>query len=152
MFERIIEIIVFVIGELNRNKDISDIDVKKLKDLGYTTSEISTAFSWLVDRVEFSEELFREEAETGPKSFRVLHEAEEELFSKDAWGELIQLQRLGVIDNQTIEIIIERAMMSGNKVVSSKLLNNILANVLFSPIENSTRGNRIMLKGNDTIN
>lgn len=151
MFERIIEIIVFVIGELQKSKDISDIDVNKLKDLGYTASEISTAFSWLVDRVEFSEELFTEDFESSQRSFRIFHEAEKELFTKDAWGELIQLQMLGVVENHTVETIIERAMMSGNKVIDSKLLNSILANVLFNPVETSG-STRVMLKGNETIN
>ena len=152
MFERIIEIIVFVIGELQKSKDISDIDVNKLKDLGYTASEISTAFSWLVDRVEFSDDMFSEDFETSHRSFRVLHEAEKDLFSRDAWGELIQLQMLGVIENHTVETIIERAMMSGDKVIDSKLLNSILANILFNPMEDTSRSTRVMLKGNETIN
>lgn len=151
MFERIIEIIVFVIGELNNNKQLADVDINKLQKLGYTSSEISTAFSWLVDRIEFSDDVLNENFAHSTNSFRVLHEAEEELFTTEAWGEMVQLKMLGLINNQIIESIIERALMNGALKIDSKILNSILAAILFNPAENSEYGSRVMLKGNDTI-
>ena len=52
MYERIVEIITFVLSELKQNKKLSEIDLNVLQDRGYSSSEISTAFSWLVDKLE----------------------------------------------------------------------------------------------------
>lgn len=153
MFERIIEIIVYVMSELKNDSDLSRVDIKKLQNLGYSTSEISTAFSWLVDKIEFSDDILNEDISYSKNSFRILHEAEEELFTEDAKGELIQFTMLGLINNQIIESIIERALMAGlPRKIDSKLLHNILATIIFNPEENTQFGSRVMLKGNDTVN
>ena len=88
MFERIIEIIVFVISELKQNKAIADISIDELHDLGYTSAEISTAFSWIVDRIDFSERFLPGTTTPSPKSFRILHADEKDLFTTDGWGEI----------------------------------------------------------------
>ncbi len=151
MFERIIEIIVFVISELKQNKHISDIDVDELQKLGYTNSEISTAFSWLADRIEFSEQVVAESSIRSTDSFRIFHDAEKELFTRDALGELIQFQSLGLLNNDHIESLIERALMSGLMEVDTQTLKTFVAGILFSASANAD-SNRVMLRGNDTIN
>lgn len=152
MIERIIEIIVFVISELRNHKDIADINLSKLRDLGYTNSEISTAFSWLVDRVEFSEDLFSGSEITNKNSFRMLHEAEKELFTDKALGEIIQLQSLGIIKSAHIELIIERAIMTEHDKIDSNALKSFVAHTIFSQNINPVGASRIMLNGSDSIN
>ena len=152
MFERIIEIIVYVISELQGKKSISDIDVQELKSLGYTNSEISTAFSWLVDRAELSQQLFSEEKPTRSQSFRVMHEAEEDLFTKEAYGELIQMQTLGILNNEQIEALIEKSMMSGWLQIDKKHLIKYIATTIFADNSETRFGSRVMLDGSDTIN
>ncbi len=51
MHERIVEIILFLVNELKSNKQLSEVDVSLLSQNGYTQSEISTAFSWLFERM-----------------------------------------------------------------------------------------------------
>ncbi|MFP4529263.1 MAG: DUF494 family protein [Candidatus Kapaibacterium sp.] len=152
MFERIIEIIVYVISELKQNKHISDIDVNELQQLGYTSSEISTAFSWLVDRIEFTEELFTRSNAMGETSFRVFHDAERDLFTSEAWGELIQMHSLGIITNEHIEKIIERSAMAVPEQIDSRQLKTMVAAFSFNAETDSAPGRRIMLNGSDTIN
>jgi uncharacterized protein Smg (DUF494 family) len=151
MFERIIEIIVYVISELKQNKHISEIDVNELEKLGYTSAEISTAFSWLVDKIEFSEQLFTDTFDTG-NSFRVFHDAERELFTRDAWGEMIQLHSLGIINNEHIEKIVERSAMTGSEKIDSPQLKMLVASISFNVETDAPPGTRIMLNGSDTIN
>jgi uncharacterized protein Smg (DUF494 family) len=151
MFERIIEIIVYVISELKQNKHISEIDVNELQKLGYTSAEISTAFSWLVDKIEFSEELFADTFDAGD-SFRVFHDAERELFTRAAWGEMIQLHSLGIITNEHIEKIVERSAMAGSEQIDSPQLKQLVASISFNAETNTSPGTRIMLNGGDTIN
>lgn len=152
MYERIIEIIMLVIAEFRRCHSINAIDLNELQKRGYTSAEISAAFSWLVDKVEFTKELLPLHQASVPTAFRVFHEAERELFSREALGELVQMQELGIVGNQHIEEIIERTLMSGMRKVQAAELKNMVAALMFNT--DNTRGNgfRLMLGGNETIN
>ncbi len=153
MFERIIEIIVYLLSELREKNDMSEIDLSRLKQLGYSNSEISAAFSWIVDRVEFSDELFKgEDLIPSNVSFRVIQESEQDLFTTEAWGEMIQLQMLGLINNDQIEIMIEKAMVSGGQDIDKGAIRQFVANHLRNPDEKSKFGSRFMLDGSETIN
>ncbi len=152
MFERIIEIIVYLLSELREKSDMSEIDLTKLKQLGYSNSEISAAFSWIVDRVEFSDELFKGDLFPSDVSFRVIQGSEVDLFTKEAWGEMIQLQILGLIDNDQIETMIEKAMVSGNQDIDKGAIHQFVANHLRNPDNHSKFGSRFMLDGSETIN
>jgi len=151
MHERIVEIITRVLNELKQNKKIDEIDIKGLEKSGYTNSEISAAFSWLVDKLEFSNDLFTTDKESG-NSFRILHEAEQDLFTEEAWGELIQMHSIGMLSSSHIETIIERALISGIFKINSEILKTYVASIIFKAVPNNVPGSRIMLKGNDTIN
>jgi uncharacterized protein Smg (DUF494 family) len=151
MYERIVEIITYVLSELKQNKKISEIDLNALHSRGYSSSEISTAFSWLVDRVEFSNKITTLEIESD-NSFRILHDAEKELFTEQAWGELIQMHSIGILNSQQIEIIIERALLSGIFKIDSFFLKNMIASFIFNATNSLMPGSRVLLSGNDTIN
>lgn len=147
MFERIIEIIIYVISELKNNKSLSDIDLVKLKKLGYTNSEISAAFNWLADKSGKAD--FTLPSEGSSVSFRILHDAERELFTREAWGELVQYQTLGMLDNEQVEAIIEHALIQTLKRIDKATLKIMVAGILFQ--KHSYEGN-YMLNGNETIN
>ncbi len=152
MYERIIEIIMLVIAEFRKRNSINAIDLNELQRRGYTSAEISAAFSWLVDKVEFTKELLPLHECATLASFRVFHEAERELFSRQALGELMQMQELGIIGNQHIEEIIERTLLSGMRKVGAKDLKNMVATLMFNVEHTRGAGFRLMLEGNETIN
>ncbi|MGA2297506.1 MAG: DUF494 family protein [FCB group bacterium] len=152
MYEKIIEIIVFVIAELKQNKHFDEIDIDELQRLGYTKEEISTAFSWLVDRIEFSDKFPTTAVFTNVKSFRVLHDVEKQLFTPEAWGDLIQLHSLGIITNEMIEVLIERAIMMGMQEIDCENLKSFVASFIFNAHSNNSMSQRYMLKGNETVN
>ncbi len=151
MFQRIIEIIVYVITELRRNKALADIDVDGLRMKGYTPSEISTALSWIVDRVEFSSDFISFDAKAGRDSFRMLHDAEKELFTKEAWGDMVHYQSLGILNNDHLEAILEKASLTGAGKIDSEKLKTMIAVMIFNarPDHDTVR---LMLLGNETIN
>lgn len=152
MYERIIEIIVFVMTELNQNKKITEIDLQTLSDLGYTKEEISTAFSWLADRIELADQLISVFAPSSPKSFRIFNENERDLFTMEAFGEILHLNAIGLLSNQHIEQIIERAVLLGLTKVDSTQLKNFIAVNIFQIQNTQINGSRIMLLGSDTVN
>lgn len=152
MYERIVEIIVYLLTELKVKNDISKINLDRLSIDGYTDAEISTALSWIIDRIEFQDKLTPFEKPSSPLSFRILHEGEKELFTPDAWGELISMHSLGIIGNENIEALIDRSMMIGMKQIDKQTLKLFVANTIYNIQHNNMLGSRFMLQGNDTVN
>lgn len=151
MYERIVEIIMHVMSELKRKKEFSQGDVHDLEKLGYSENEISAAFSWIVDKVEFADVLFPIEELSKTDSFRVLSPPERDLFTTEAWGEMIQLNSLGLLSNAGIESLIERGSFIGAGSIDSNHLKWFVAHSIFNIHTQELPGNRIMLTGSDTI-
>jgi uncharacterized protein Smg (DUF494 family) len=151
MYERIIEIIALVISELKNKRYIYDIDIKELAELGYTQEEISTAFSWLVDRMDFSEKFFTGSQESSPESFRILLDFEREFFTDEALSEIVHLNTLGLLTNEMLEGLIDRITLMGITQIDVIQLRNFIAYYVFQ-VQPGDFSNRIMLQGNDTIN
>ena len=54
MNERVVEILIYIMSEIRRNRNVTtklDILSDSLIEKGYSESEISSAFSWLMDRL-----------------------------------------------------------------------------------------------------
>jgi uncharacterized protein Smg (DUF494 family) len=151
MYERIVEIIIHVMSELRRKNEFSEGDIIGLEKLGYSEKEISAAFSWIVDKVEFAETMFPVNENTKAESFRVLNQNERDLFTPEAWGEMIQLNSLGILTNESIENLIERAVFIGAGSIDSNHLKWFVAHSIFNIHTQELPGSRIMLTGSDTI-
>jgi uncharacterized protein Smg (DUF494 family) len=137
--------------EIRQTRDISKIDVSKLTDNGYSQSEISTALSWIYDKMNLREPLKRVKG-THARSYRIFHEAERQILTKDARGFLVEMYELGLIDHLDMENIIERSMMSGSNVIDRNEIKSVAASVLFEYNSPGKPGSRIMLNSSDTIN
>ncbi len=138
MQERIVELILYLVNELKTNKNLSDVDVTALSREGYTQSEITTAFSWLFDRMSVGHPV----PGAGPKndrSHRILHEAEKLVISPDAFGYLLQFRQLGLLTNQDLETILERIMAAGFASVGVAEVRSFVAGILFDA-ENPRNG------------
>lgn len=152
MVERIIEIIIYVVAELRTKRKLAEVDLKKLNKLGYTNAEISTAISWLSDRAEFGDVQTYSESMGNPNSFRVLHEVERDLFTKEAHGLLIQFSVLGLINSDQIERLIERGLYAGVKQIDASALKQYMAVALFNLPPTAYPGSRILLTASEAIN
>lgn len=150
MKERVVEILVYLMAEIEANKRLGEIDLNHLHSKGYTQSEISAAFSWLYDNVPVQDGVVVRGAIPSRESRRILHEAEKLMMTTDAQGYLMQLCEVGLLENRDVENVIERAMMSGFEKLSIDELREIVAAVLFAK-QNNWREGRSMLNNNDTI-
>jgi uncharacterized protein Smg (DUF494 family) len=148
--ERIVEILIYIMSEMQSNKGIGEIDLGSLKDNGYTQSEISAAFSWLYDNMRLNEVGVSHEGIPVEGSRRVLHEIEKQMLSTDAQGYLIQLRELQLLNDRDLEIVIERVAISGFDKLSPAELQEIVASVLLAR-GNSPDANRSALNNSDTI-
>jgi uncharacterized protein Smg (DUF494 family) len=147
MQERVVEIILFLVNELRSNKRLNDVDVSSLTRDGYTQSEISSAFSWLFERLSVGKSI-TDVASGASTSYRMLNDAEKMVVGSQAFGYLIQCQQLGLLNNMDVETIIERIMMAGFAAVGLPEMKSFVAGYLFD-LENSN--GQISLGTNDTI-
>lgn len=151
MQERIIEIIAFMLAELKRNNSLNSIDTEELSRRGYTPAEISTAFSWIVDKFALFPALSPSEEFSSSTSNRVLHPAEHEIIPSEVWGEMVEYQSLGLITNAQIEDIINRTMIAGIGQLTPQTLKRMIAMFFTNGGHNIAIG-QILLSGNETVN
>lgn len=150
MKERVVEILVYLMSEIESDKRLNEIDLDDLKRKGYTQSEISAAFSWLYDNIPMQDGVVVRGAGVSKESRRILHEAEKLILTTESQGFLVQLCEVGLLDNHDIENIIERSMMSGLEKLTMTEVREIVAAVL-SAKPNKWNESRSMLNNNETI-
>lgn len=141
----ILDLIVKLVHHVHLGNSLNDFDTSEVNTgHKYTTSELSAAYSWVL---QHGSELSVRRKRQIP---RVLHIAERMVFSKEAWGWLLELQSLGLIDHIGIERIIERIMMQFHGKVTLSMVKEIVGPFL---LENDRMSeNTTGLKGNESIN
>jgi Smg protein len=150
-YEKVIEIIVLLLDELKSNKQLGEADVQKLAKLGYTQNEINTAFSWIYSKINSGDNiLYKDSSEK--RSHRVLHEVEKNVISPDAFGYVIQMRELGLLNDNEIEDLIDKIMASGFMKITLEDMKSFIAGYLLDIDEMTNTNKRIMLNTNDTIN
>lgn len=135
MQERILELIVHILNEIKTRKaTLTDINVKNLEEMGFSNSELNAAFSWLFDRMYmFNKICSHKEVQ---KSFRLLHEIEKLAITPEAYGYLIQLRELEIIDDKDFELIIDRVMLNYSQTVELEEMISIVAYIIFQQDKN----------------
>jgi uncharacterized protein Smg (DUF494 family) len=151
MQERIVEIIVYIIHQIRNDKRIGEIDLHVLSDRGYTQNEISMAFSWLFEKINFGENLLATRGKSSRHSIRVLHDAERSVISPEAYGYLIQLHELGLLDDLQVELAIDRIMMAGFGRVGIPEMKSVITPLIIDFDDSNSIGSRLMLNSKDTI-
>ena len=154
MNERVVEILVYIMSEMRRNQNLSrnlDSLSSNLIQKGYSEGEISSAFSWLMDRMNSeSEEIIEKRGPAFNSSVRHLHEIEKSILSVEAHGYLIQLQELGIINEFDLEQILERGLMLGVSTVSVEDIKAVVAGMLIGS-EDRARDSFFLLHDDPTI-
>jgi uncharacterized protein Smg (DUF494 family) len=150
MKEKVVEILVYLMNEIRDDRALGEIDLSELRERGYTQSEISTAFSWLHDHFGETAGDARQHARADAGSRRMLHEAEKMMLSVEAQGLLIHLRELGLLQDRELEIVIERAMMSGYERLTMVDVQGLVASVILSR-GGDNAGHPAMLNNGDSI-
>ena len=150
MQEKIIEIIVYILSEIKNRKQIGDIDLKKLAKIGYTESEINTAFAWIYSRINQGENIFKGKKRSS-KSKRFFHEIEKDILTTDAMGYLISLFELGLLSDTDDELIFDKIFYSGFEIIGKAELKILLASIILDLDNKSDKLDRLVLQNNDTI-
>lgn len=132
MQERLMEILVQLLKEIHSTSDITvtlnDISEQLLQQ-GYSESELSMALSWLNTKMQKQSE---ECQSVSPLhgSIRVLHPVERMMLNAEAYGYLLHLEHLGLIEKDQIETIIEKAIASGKSEITIHDIKMMLASLV----------------------
>lgn len=149
-FDKVLEVLMILMHELRQGKDrIDQGTLQALETQGYTKTEISAAFSWLVDRMNMLPEQEPTLAPTD-RSFRVLHFAEMNVLTPEAQGYLIQLREMGILTPRLVEMVIERCMTQGAQA-DIQTLKSVVSGILFHNQALAMMGHRFVIGGNETI-
>ncbi|MEI8135070.1 MAG: DUF494 family protein [bacterium] len=153
---RVMEIILFLVGEMRRNKQLGDIDLGKLSARGFSELEVSTAFSWLFDKVAISSLQSRVSdpatlSISGQSAFRVYHELEQSFLSSEARGFLIQLRELDLLKDSDMELLIDRLWFIGATDITLDAVREAAAELIFDFSDASRMDQRVLLNVSDRI-
>jgi len=153
---RVMEVILFLVGEMRRNKQLGDIDLGKLAAKGYTESEVSTAFSWLFDKMALSVTQsnvtdLSDNAMIGNTPFRIYHDLEQSFLSAEARGYLIQLRELGLLKDSEMELLIDRLWFIGTHDIGLEDVRDLAAAIIFDFNDSTRTGSRMMLNVTDRV-
>jgi uncharacterized protein Smg (DUF494 family) len=156
---RILEIITLLLAEMGGRRELADVDTRKLYDKGYSDVEVSTAVTWLMDKLALSSmqvQLFQSGPKYNPNlpprdQFRTFHEVEQSMFSVDSQGYLLQLRELGLLSDGELEMIIDRVWFFGGQNIALESLREIAAQVIFDFNDSTRSHSRMMLGTHDTI-
>jgi uncharacterized protein Smg (DUF494 family) len=151
MKERVVELLVLLMSEIQENKKLADIDVSVLRERGFTHGEISAAFSWLSEHMPSDRAAVRHLDRSAVGSRRMLHDAERLVFSTEGQGYLILLQEFGLLEPRDVESVIERAMMTGYEGLSVAEVREIVAAILFAKPSSQGGQSHLMLNNEDSI-
>jgi Smg protein len=134
MGNRVLEIVVYLMDHMRENQgmlpSIDDLS-PDLRSMGYSDTEISSAYTWVMERYDSSHETYYSNFPTEHSSNRVLTIWERSQLTTEAYGFLVHLLNLGVIDDEHLESILERATMFGQRVVTTEEIKMITSGVLF---------------------
>lgn len=134
MGDRVLEIVVHLMDHLRDNQgQISDMEMMftDLKGLGYTDNEISSAYCWVMDRFNGPDDAYFSDFPQKHSSSRILTNYERHQLSPEAYGFLIKLTHLDLIDDEQFEMVLERGSMFTPKPVSLEQIKLITSSIVF---------------------
>ncbi|MBD3403660.1 DUF494 family protein [candidate division GN15 bacterium] len=134
---KILEIVVYLIDHIRENQGrLSDMDdvSSDLRSMGYTDNEISSAYCWVMDRYGSGDSVYFSDFPDEHFSSRILTHAERFQFATDAHGFLLKLLNLGLIDDEQLEMVLDRGAMLGPKPITLEQVKLIATSYVFGEI------------------
>ncbi len=152
MQERIIEIIVYLLEEfqITPQEDYDDLS-EKLMARGYTESEINLAFSWIFNHLQKPDIPEEREVRYQQSSVRVLHDLEKLVIHPEGYGYLLQLYQLGILSENDIEEVIERALSVGTTNITLDDIKAFVSLLIFNPENNPAIDSYFFHPGTNTV-
>lgn len=155
MPERIIEAIIILLSKLQENQIVNAyVNLsKELSTQGYTESEINLAFSWIFNHLKKDRSYDFQDDDFVALEDEFMDDPNEQILSPEAYGYLMQIVQLGMLSDNQVEEVIEKAVEKGGSAISTDEVKSIVANVLFDSdrINNTAFNSYFYNRGIDTL-
>jgi len=149
---RILEIVVFLMDYLRENGgpvgEVDDLS-EQLTEMGYSDIEISSAYSWILEKMDRTPETCYSGFPANHASARVLTAEERGQLSPEAYGFLIKVRYLGLVDGEQLESILDRLALLGSAPVALDQVKLLASSILFRdgedprPLESADSDGRV---------
>jgi Smg protein len=154
MPERIIEIIVYTMRRFQDEKKSGEkLDLtSELILKGYTESEINLSFSWIYNHLKKNSNDPNNLLDTEYIENFDYRDNENPILSDEAYGYLIQMIQLGILTENQVDQILEKALSSGDEYINTEKVKSLIVNILFDSDKfNSAFSSYYFNRGNDHL-
>ncbi|MGM0589232.1 MAG: DUF494 family protein [Bacteroidota bacterium] len=151
MRPNVIDIILHIVRRLQTGDTLEEISDESFS--GYNTSEISAAYSWIVQKHKAGDlpKPVTQGSTKHQKSHRVLHMAEKMMITPEAHGFMLELINSGLIDHLQMERVIEKLMLTPTERVTKAKIKETVSKIIFNNEPTNPLAS-LFLTGNETIN
>ena len=118
-------------GRLSSSEDLSSV----LEAEGYSQDEISTAYSWLLQRFDNAPEQYYSDVPPMNSSSRIMTPTERMQLTPEAQGFVLKLINLSLVDHEQFESILERVAVFGSKSVGLEQIELIASSVILADFD-----------------
>ncbi len=133
MQERLIEVIMYLLKEFNNkrtNEDYHSLS-QELSAKGYSNVEINFALNWIFNNLAQKQGQASQEIEYSSRANRLLHQLEKIILTPEAYGYLLQMHQLGLLNDAEFEEVIDGALLDASPVVDIDDIKRLAALVIF---------------------
>jgi uncharacterized protein Smg (DUF494 family) len=139
MDERLVDLMIAIVDRLvdrdTKSDSVERLTLSLMTD-GYSITEINSAFMWLYHTVDDS---FFEDGSLLPHgrtnaTLRILNDFEKSMITPQAYGYILQLSQLGLLDALQIEELIERAIYSCTESVELNDVKRIVPSIILESV------------------
>ncbi|RKX25558.1 MAG: hypothetical protein DRP45_05665 [Candidatus Zixiibacteriota bacterium] len=132
---RILEIVFYLMDHFQESDDqlsgISEFS-SDLQSIGYSEEEISTAYNWILDHLATPGESLYSAFPDCAGANRILTDLERARLTPGAYGFLLRLFNLGVIDAERQEMILDRLGLIGPSLITAEQVKLVASAVIFN--------------------
>ncbi len=149
MTAEIVEVLARILKGLGENTSMEELNKSLSVEKGMTKQTLSTAFSLMLDK-----QLTKKSKRNISKSenFRFLNEEEKYLLGTDNYKYLMELLNIGLLDNFTLDLILEQTLLFPTTKISKEEINWIVLMSLVDFEKDILPGSRYILFSSDNIN
>lgn len=141
MRERVLAIVSFIAQYFLDDRDMiteSDL-VEELLAIGFEAEEIDAAFCWMESQALCAPSGSETSLSIPTQSHRVFSTEESRALSFEARGFLTRMRSMGIMDDETQEEVIEKALQMADDEVSLKEIKTITVLAMFANSQNEWR-------------
>jgi len=129
-FFRVISEVEFICDDIDEIKERVDL-TRELIQQGYSENEINIAFSWIVRHLQKNAQDEKHSDISASKKSDDISDVERLVITSEAYGYLLHLIRLGVLQETDVELVLEHALAEGKDDLGVDDLKSIVAAILF---------------------